>query len=170
MAFDSRDQLWEATFDTYYDAYYAELLADALIRRWQWVDDINRVIVAVTASGSAIAGWTLWNTNYGKTVWGIFAGFAAVLSIIHAALRVPERLKGIGELQGNNTALRSDLETYRYLMKINPNFPIDEFTRKFEEYRNRLASGVKMNDILLTLGLKMKVKGELNSLLKDEVI
>lgn len=165
---DSRDQLWEATFDTYYDVYYAELISDALLRKLQWVDDINKALVAVTASGSAIAGWTIWDKEYGRIIWGIFAGLAAVLSIIHAAMRVPERLKGIGEIQGTVSALRADIETYRYLMKINPDFPLEEFTKRFEEYRKRFASSVKINDNLLTNRLRRKVQRHLDSRLKEK--
>jgi len=93
MATDARDELWTATFDTYYDAYYEELLAAALVRRWQRVDAFTKVLVALTASGSAVAGWTLWSQPGFKTSWTFIAGIAALLSILHSTLNVADRVK-----------------------------------------------------------------------------
>jgi hypothetical protein len=54
MDFDPRDELWNAAFNTYYDAYYEEIAADKMISRWQILDELTKVLVALTASGSAM--------------------------------------------------------------------------------------------------------------------
>ena len=56
MAIDPRDQIWNATFETYYNSYYQELLSDVLLVRWQRVDDFAKLLVAIFAGTSAIAG------------------------------------------------------------------------------------------------------------------
>ena len=61
MDTDPRDTLWTSAFDTYYDVYYEELVADEVNNRWQILDEVTKVLVALTASGSAISGWILWN-------------------------------------------------------------------------------------------------------------
>lgn len=61
MVFDPRDKLWEATYKTYFESFNMEIAAQNLIDRWQIVDELTKVLVALTASGSAVAGWTMWN-------------------------------------------------------------------------------------------------------------
>jgi hypothetical protein len=139
MPYDPRDQLWEGSFETLYHVFYEEYITWGLINQWQKIDEITKVVVALTASGSAVAGWTLWNEPYFKTIWASIAGFAAVLSIIHTALRVPERIKEHGEAKLQLINLRIDLETFRYRMCIDPNFSIESFTQEFVEYRKRYA-------------------------------
>ena len=50
---ESFGELWKAVFETFYDASYNEAVADTLVSRWQVVDDLSKILVAVTASGSA---------------------------------------------------------------------------------------------------------------------
>ena len=49
----NRDELWKATWETLYDASYYEVLFSEVLKRWQAFDFITRLLVAVTASGSA---------------------------------------------------------------------------------------------------------------------
>lgn len=170
MPIDPRDEIWKVTFETYYDAYYQELLSDRVIHRWQRFDEITKTLVAITASGSAISGWALWNDPEFKILWGGMAGFAALLGIIHTALHVPERLKDHGEIKRRSASLRADLETFRYRMRIDPDFPVDEFTREFVEYRKRFSNDLQLikNDILLTMNLANKVQEQLNVRLRGE--
>jgi hypothetical protein len=109
MAFDPRDELWEVTFETYYDAYYNEQLADYLINRWQRVDESTKVLSALTASGTAMSGWALWSQPSFHLLWALLAGVAALLTITHAALAVPGRLKDQAELKRRFASLRTDV-------------------------------------------------------------
>ncbi len=103
MTVDPRDELWRAAFDTYYDSYYEELLADRLINVWRRVDEVTRILAALTASTSAVTGWALWAQQYSRNVWAVLAGFAAVLTILHAhrsGLSLVERAHKPPEPQG----------------------------------------------------------------------
>ena len=113
MAADPRDALWDATFRAYYDVYYSEILANKLIARWQIADDFTKVLVALTASASAVAGWALWQQPEFKTIWTVLAGLSAVLALTHAVLAVPRRLKDWVETRSHFLSLRIDLETLR---------------------------------------------------------
>jgi len=86
MTTDQRDEIWNAAFDTYYDAFYEELCADNLINRWQKLDEASKVLAALTASTSAVAGWVLWTEPHFKVVWSAIAAVAALLTILHASL------------------------------------------------------------------------------------
>ena len=56
---DTRDQIWNTIFDVYYDSYYYELLSNRMVAKWLKWDEFSRVLMAVTASGSAISGLAL---------------------------------------------------------------------------------------------------------------
>ncbi len=165
MPADPRDELWSVSFGTYYHVYYQELLADHVINRWQKADDITKVLVALTTTGSAVTGWALWTEPTLKVVWAILAGIAAVLSIIHTTLGVPARLKDHGDIERRFATLRIALETFRQQMRIDSDFPIKEFKDKYDEYRTRYSEYVQTlkHDILITqnrhlMGIKHNIR------------
>lgn len=164
MSFDPRDELWNAAYNTYYDAFYEEIAAEKLINKWQMADEISKVIVAITASGSAMSGWALWNEPQFKYIWAIIAGIGAILALLHSTLGVSGRLKNWGDVKRWFATLRIDLETFRYRMSVNPDFAIDEFQKDFIEHRRRYNEGIqtKTNDILWSIKLEEKTQAELN--------
>ncbi|MBM3156539.1 MAG: hypothetical protein FJ004_04555 [Chloroflexi bacterium] len=93
MTEDPRDTLWNDAFYTYYDAYFEELLSDTLVQRWTRIDFIVKILVALTASGSAVAGWTLWEKPELKVVWGAISLIAAIASIFHTTALVDNFIK-----------------------------------------------------------------------------
>ncbi len=168
MTFDPRDELWNAAFNTYYDAYYEEIAADKMINRWQILDEITKVLVAFTASGSAISGWALWSNQNFKYIWLILAGAGAVLALTHSTLGVSGRLKDWGEIKRWFATIRIDLETFRYRMTVDPEFPVDNFTKEFIDYRRRYGEGIQRlkNDIFRSNRLEKKAQSELNERLE----
>ena len=169
---DPRDEIWDFTFDTYYDALYGEVVANRLSRRWEMVDQTAKVLVAITASGSAVAGWTLWSEEGFKTLWVFVAGFTALLAIIHSAMSVTDRLKDASDLNRSFVALRIEIETFRSRMRIDPEFPIEDFTRELEEYRRRYGECVQRikNDIFRTKRLKHKSQDVVDARVAEEVL
>jgi hypothetical protein len=161
---ESFGELWKAVFDTYYDAFYNEMLADKLINRWQIVDDASRILVAVTASGSALSGFALWNQPGYKLVWSALAGCSAILGILHSSLGVAHRLKDWGDLKRSFASLRIDLETLQYRMKFDFKATNREFKREFIKYRRQYSLVFQRlkNDILLRKGLEITTQTDLN--------
>ena len=169
MTFDPRDKLWEATYKTYYETFYLEIAAQSLIGRWQIVDDMTKVLVALTASGSTVSGWVMWENPNMRYAWLIIAGLSAVLAIVHSALSVSSRLKHWGEAKQLFASLRIDLETIMHRMTINPEFSLQEFTAEFNTNRKRYSEGVQkqVHDILWTENLERKSRGALQKRLED---
>ncbi len=164
-----RDQLWRVSVETFYRVYYAESLANSLIKSWQRWDEIAKFVIAITATTSAVSGWTLWNLPQFKIIWSIIAGSGAVFAILHTNLKVPDRLKDLISVSQYLKGLRINLETFRYKMEVNPKFAIEEFNDEFLGYRDQYSEGSKRlkNDILLTKRRRMKVQEELNIELRD---
>jgi hypothetical protein len=168
---DPRDELWIASFNTFYDSTYGETIADNLINRWQTVDEITRALVAIAASTSAVSGWALWSRPQFQNTWLIISGLAALLAILHATLAVPGRIKDHAEDKRRFLSLSGDLETFRYEMRINPAFDLADFSKRFIEFRKRYSDAAQLvkNDIAATRRLAKASQAEVNRRLASEV-
>ena len=167
---DPRAELWVASFDTYYDSLFEETLADALINKWGRLDDVTKVVVAITASGSAISGWALWGQPGWKIVWLVCSGLAAVLSILHSALGVPGRIKAHSDDKRRFASLRTSLETFRYRLRIE-HFDADKFGKEFADYRRLYADdiGLLSNDTFRTTKFEKGIQEQVNLRIHDEI-
>lgn len=166
---DKRDNIWNAVFATYYDVYYEELLLEKLLSKWQLIDVLARTLISITASGSAIAGWALWERDEFKTYWAFLAGFSAILSILHTVFNVPELLKRHNQSLGGFSQLRLSFETLRYRMEIDSNFDIDKVSSDFEQLREEYSRCYRsrQKDLLNTNALTHRVQDQLNEKLQD---
>jgi len=164
MSHDPRDVIWNKSFETYYQAYFYEELADRLIDRWMTTDEATKVLVALTATGSAVSGWALWQEPTWKLTWLLLAGVATVVSIVHAALAVPGKVKNWEDFKRAAVNLRIRTETFRHRMEIDPAFDIASFTNEYELSRKEFGELIQRqrNDILKTHALRLKTQLELN--------
>ncbi len=137
-----RDELLKASWETFYDASYYQILFEEVSKRWQTFDFITRLLVAVTASGSTIAGWALWNDDGFKCIWLFTAGFASLISIVHATLNTPEKVKNYSKLADGISTVCHEYETFRQELKIYPDFNVDE------KYNNHKALRLKYTKAL----------------------
>src|SRR5262245_43135249 len=136
-----------------------------MVDRWQRIHDVASVVMALTASGSAVAGWTLWQMTEYRTLWAWIAGVGAVVAIIHGSLGVPGRLKDWGESKRAFAGLEVGLQTLQLEMKIDDDFSTGTFTSKLMRFREELKNamlGLK-NDMFCTSGLQRRCQGELNA-------
>lgn len=111
----------------------------------------------------------MWNEPEFRYLWAGLAGFAALLSIVHAALQVPERLARHFDSKMEFSSLRIALETFRHQMQIFPNFEVKEYNERYLQYRERyqtLVSNLK-SDVLSTGGMVTAAQLDLNETLRD---
>ncbi len=85
VSLGNREEVWSSAWNAYYDAYYYEIMISSLGQRWELLDTISKVLIALTASGSAIAGWELWGKDGYKVIWLALAGghLCCPLSMLH---------------------------------------------------------------------------------------
>ena len=165
----SRDQMWEASVETLYEVYYNELETEFVAGRWQRVDDYTRIATAVAAAASGVTGWFLWGRQDLRSLWAIFAGIAACLSLFHVSFWVDHRLQDFEKVRQYFAALRTDLETFIYQMRIHPDFALGGAETDFEKYRKRYREGneILSNDLLLTRRLREKAQTQVDVRLSD---
>ena len=154
--------------ETFYAAYYQELASEALIDRWQVINIVILLFVALTASGSAISGWALWDEPGFKYVWVVIAAIASVLLVAHVVIGVPGRLRDQEEHRRTSALLRVDIEDFRQLLDIG--IDIDEAKKRRAELQLRLAIliGNRRRDIGETEGFIRKVKENLNEIRRNQ--
>jgi hypothetical protein len=56
------------------------------------------VMIAITASGSALAGLTVWQTDWGKPLWQVLAVIVATLAVAKPLLKYDQRIQQLQEL------------------------------------------------------------------------
>jgi hypothetical protein len=129
---DARTALYQECWKAYYSAYYSHLLADLVAGRWQTLDQISKLLVALFSTGSAVAGWSFWTQNgNGKIAWAVCAGIATVLSIVQSALGVSDRLKTMLESRSRMLRIRLQFETLFSGMRLEPEFDVAKAREKF---------------------------------------
>jgi hypothetical protein len=169
MNHDARDLIWQYTYELYYDCYFEELLMYYLSGRWIKVDIVARILMAVTASGSTISGWTLWQQPNFKTAWAIIAGFTALLAITYMTLNVTEKVKLHTQSYKDFFGLRQKLQQFRNDLGIDPNFQIEEMNSQLKTFGDIYSSICSQSayDILNTKKLKKTTQVEINHKLSD---
>ena len=165
---NTQDAYWKLWYETYFDAYFQELASEALSNRWQKIDVVTTILVASTASGSAIAGWSLWSEPGWKIAWAIIAGIAAALSIIHSKLGVPANVKTQEELRSLFSGLRVALDTFRQQLIVGNNSSeikrkYDELRGKFEAYMGRTKHGFTYIE-----SFRNKIQNQLEDILRKK--
>lgn len=161
----SRNQLWNSSWDTYYESYYYELAISHVVSRWKIFDLVTKIVVALTATGSAIAGWSLWNVAGFKEIWIFIAGAAAILSILHAVIQVQSILATNAELRTSFSSMRLSLESFRQQLGIIPDFDVTEKNTEYQALRQKYEElATKYDgDLLLTKKLANNVQSDLNT-------
>jgi uncharacterized membrane-anchored protein YhcB (DUF1043 family) len=165
MSPDGNKAYMQPVYDDFYDAYFQELASGTLARRWEGMDTIITFLVAVTASGSAVAGWALWTTPGFKEVWIAIAGVASLASIAHGVLRIPTRVKEQEELRRQLSELRHKLETFWQQLKIGN---VDDVSGKFDRLKQEFSEIISRThqDLLFSDKLRHRIQDDLDNELR----
>lgn len=136
-----------------------------MVDRIKAIDDVTKVLVAVTASGSAVAGWNLWSKGGFDVGWAILAGTGALLSIIHGSLGIPARLKDWLEMKGDFLGLRVAMDSFRSSMENHPDFDVVKYEEMLEGFRAKFGEceGRIPSDFFATSALKLKCQDSVNA-------
>jgi cell shape-determining protein MreC len=166
----NHEEFRNAVWNTYYDSYFQELMCGELGKRYAKFDLAVSLLVASTASGSTIAGLSLWSTPQGKPVWLVIAVTSSIAAFLHSFLHASNKVKTLADLRREFLTLRVKLETLRQNLRIQSS--LDEQRTQFDKLRDRyttLVSGAP-SDLIATNSIRARVQRSLNAELHDREI
>lgn len=155
-------------FRTLSEVYFQELIFEEKLAQWRRIDKAISILIALTASGSAIAGWSVWTKPGWKYIWLIMAAIASVASIAHSTLEVPSKIRELEELRSAFSRLRVDLETFQSQLDLD--FDAAQASKQFVELRRRFGeckSRVGSN-IIVSPRRGVRIRGKLDARLKEK--
>jgi len=170
-ASNSRDILWRDSFNTYYDTYFDELWSDHQIKQWMRIDFAMKFVIAITASGSAVAGLALWSSSGGKIAWAVLSLIAALAGIFQSAAQSGSLIKEHTKSNKDFGDLRNELEDFRRELDLDPQYNVSsrnaEFTKLKGKYRDYEKNAP--HDWTEAYWAKWKVQDDLNVMISDQI-
>jgi hypothetical protein len=158
---------WKDSFRYYRLAYYYELLASTLARRWdRWQSGIN-FLIALTSSSSMISGFAYWKSGVGRGIWAVLAVAASVLSIFQSTFNIESRIKKQRLLRKQFSQIRTALQ--RVLSDIVSCQDLPGIDSQLETQTTRyFALTASFDpDITETRGLRERVKADRDVVLHE---
>jgi hypothetical protein len=160
MVSDEINQIWTDCWNLYHESYYQERLADKLALKWQRFDYPATFLVTITASGSAITGWALWDTSTGKIAWIVIAGVAALVSCASTVLGVSGRIKLLQDTRNKFSKIRISFEVFRArLSSLDESEALQKKDELIKEYQN---APEKVHDFAINRKFEESVQDELD--------
>ncbi len=153
---DEKKILNEA-FITWYNARYKELVASELLVIWERIDAFIQIGIAVTAAGSGVAGWQLWNIPEMKIVWAVISGIISLMAIGHKVFCIADKIKVWYEAKQSFAMIKNQLEILRYEVKVSFKENHDNINKRYIEIKKIFAeadSRIPNKDLWLTESLK----------------
>lgn len=160
------NELWTSVHETLYETTFQEFVLESLVARWERAALISKFVITVTAPGSAISGWALWNTDAFKYLWAIVAGLGAIFVVAEAILHVNERIKENTLLMIEFRSLRTDIETFQKVMRINSLPGLQAYKDSFLNLRERYskATSKRRPDLWHTTHVNNTAQGRLDQI------
>jgi hypothetical protein len=145
--FSLRDrELVEALWDDARTARLSELYYGTKIRTLTpWNLGIE-LLIAITASGSGIAGWAVWQGKLGAVVWACVAGAAAILAVAKPLLALDRQVRNATRHQQTYRTLLSSLENLAFdIQQAGTLTP--EHRRRYQRARETLRQASDGDDV-----------------------
>jgi hypothetical protein len=144
-----------------------ELVSEQLSNFWGRFNALSTILVAATATGSAIAGWTLFNTTVGRVIWGVLSGVAALASLLDSTLAVPRRVKEQSDQRSMFLELRIKLEEFcNALGRTDTTKAQHQFESLSREYKAAMKRA--KGDIIWTKKWNRKTQLRLNAIMVEK--
>lgn len=164
------DPIWREMFDKYYDVFYQEMLLDRLVNRWLHLDIFFRLIVAVSASGSAISGWAIWSQPDGKVVWIIISSIAALVAVIYGTIPINQLIKDGNTSHSEFSRLRTKFEQLIMRFKMDEGENLNKHAEDLKVLINEASDlwGKSIRFPMIGRKLREETQSDLNQILASK--
>ena len=106
---------------------------------------IIEFLIAAGATGSGVAGFAVWQQQYGALAWAIISGISIILAIAKPLLRLPDRIEIYSKLYGEYAGAFQSLKMLVGDLQVSRSVS-DARLKNFIQIRNRTAELAKLND------------------------
>ncbi len=164
-------ELWTLVYNDHYACYYEEAVADHLVARWRLFVTVAKFLTTLTASGSAVAAWSIWaSSNSGQSSWAIISGLAAIIALVHMSLGISDRIKEDTLIYATFQQLRLDLEIFKKKMRLRQNETLTAYLNDYRDITGKFgkAYALKRPDFFLTLSQEQRIQSDINKRLGVE--
>ena len=96
-------------YDLYRTAYLNVKYYKCKRKRAETLNFWMELILAITASSSAIGALTFWTTNPGKQIWQGLGVIAAFVAVMKPLIKLTDKIKQLEEIITGYTILQNDL-------------------------------------------------------------
>lgn len=167
-----RLEFWRAIWRIYYQAYYHEILSEAVQARLMLATRIADLLTAVTASGSAVAAWAVWQSNAMSVVWVALSSTAALLSVVFQALGVRDLSKRYTESRLVAQTLRLRVAGFRNKLRITNDWDSERLLSQLDAFESEFREFLKQHpqdSMLESEHLKNHAQSRVDLLLANEI-
>ncbi len=158
---ESRKVIENDAFLTWYNSKYQEFVCSELFDKWQTTDTFVQVGIALTASGSAVAGWSFWELPKMKVIWAVLSGLISILAICHKSFGVANKIKTWSESSKAYSMIKNQLEILKFDINTSYEKNTDNIHKKLREIKAIYAEEdpkTPNNDFWLTKPLEDKAE------------
>ena len=160
---DNKDHpIWDL-YDLHASSLYWINIYEDQILRFNKRINYKDIIIALFATSSAISGFTIWQTSFGKAIWGIGVSIAAILAIIGPILNWNDKLLFYKEILTNYKELDSDCNILMSEIKMQKEFSDDIFKKYEVLHKKRKEADLKRP----VLGLSLEERKRYQQLVFD---
>jgi hypothetical protein len=111
--------------------YYAVLL-----QRYKGFNLCMEILIALTASGSALTAWQFFSTSLGIQIWAVASGLATLLGIIKPMLVLPAKIEQYGKLKTGYLEQFNQLQDLIADIQLGKVTSHDEMIKRYESARD----------------------------------
>ncbi len=137
------------------------------LRRFTKLNNTLEILLAVTAPGSAIAGYTVWEEGLGRWVWMILGTAAAIFSLAKPILKINKHVEKLEKATQAYAALHGDCIELQSEIRHKEAYTESMYKQyqKLLKKRNNIKQGLagEMEDRNLISLLQEEVEEELPS-------
>jgi hypothetical protein len=157
----SRKAIENDAYLTWFNSKYQELVCSELFDKWQTTDTFAQIGIALTASGSAVAGWKFWELQEMKVIWAMISGLISIIAICHKSFGVTSKIKTWSESSKAYSMIKNQLELLKFDINTSYEKNADNIHKKLREIKTIYAEEdpkTPINDFWLTKSLEDKTE------------
>lgn len=136
------------------------------------VKNINlalEILIAVGASGSGIAGLTVWNTEGGKAAWAVISAISVSIAVIKPILKLSDTISRYGKLYGDYANIYFKVKSIEETVAANNDITQLDMDN-YEEIRKRTAELQESDDPKPDKSLIIRLQKEINAQIPPQTL